>query len=169
MKKIIICSLVLSFLFLIGFTGTSRATDTSDVSKAIEILSKSVSKQLSIHENTGKHDHFPTTWKMHYAMLIEGSFPGGVFQLIVRDYRSYYTVHDACGFTIIILVDYNKDGKVDEWTKAYYIKLDNRYILSPPYPPGYLNKDWNKMTQEEAQKVYDEELKYFIENSGLAK
>jgi len=164
MKKIIICGLVLSFLFFIGFTGTSRAADPSDVSKIVKILSSIESKQLVIHENTGAHDHFPTTWKKHYALLYGQDF----FQLVVRDYKSYYTVHDACGFTIILLDDINRDGKVDQWVKHYYIKLDNRYILSPHYPPGYLNKDWSKMTREEAQKVYDEELKYIIEHSGVA-
>lgn len=164
MKKLfLLVSVLVTFLFV----SISTAADKDEVQKFISDIQGTQSTTAFIHENTGKHDHFRTSWKEHYATLIP--LPGSTgLQLIVRDYQDYYTVHNACGFIIIIVSDLNADGVVDKWHKSYFIKLNDSFLFSPSYPPGYLNYDWSKMTLEEAQIVFDMELKYQKDNASKA-
>jgi hypothetical protein len=174
MKKLLMLGLALVFMLGIGFS--SIAADRSDVEKLVSLIKSGEiklwtdtpeMKVMHVYENTGKHSNFETTFKRHFAVL-EGSGVLESFTIILRDYQDYYTIHDAQGFILVILVDYNKDGVVDVWRKDYMILLDKSYFLTPFYPPGYINHDWFKMSREEAQQIYDAELKYMLENTDKA-
>lgn len=175
MKKLLLLGLALVFAFGIGIN--SIAADSNDVQKLMSLMKSGEvklwgnsdrAKVMHIYENTGNHNNFETTFKKHYA-LIEKHPGGETFKLIVRDYQNYYTIHDARGFILIILADYDRDGKVDQWRKDYVILLDDHFILIPHYPSGLINTDWYKMSREEAQKIFDEELKYMLEHKNEAK
>jgi len=176
MKKLLMLGLALIFAFGINFSGIaadkSKVDELVDIMKSGEINLWSVSgntRVMHVYENTGLHDSFETTFKKHYAIIERHPAGFEMFTIVVRDYQDYYTIHDAQGFIVVILADYNKDGKVDAWRKDYMILLDKDYFLIPSYPPGYLNMDWFKMSEEEAQKIYDEELNYMLENTDKAK
>jgi len=176
MKKLLMLVLALAVAFGISFSSTA-----SDKNKADELvgLIKSGevklwndtpgSKVMYIYENTGAHDHFETTFKKHYAIVERHPAGFEMFTIVVRNYQDYYTIHDAQGFILYVLVDYNKDGIVDKWRKDYLILLDKSYFLVPNYPPGLINYDWFEMSKEEAQKIYDAELNYMLENVDKAK
>ena len=175
MKKLFMLGLMLIFMF--GASFSNIASDQNNVEKLIEIIKSGKvnlwvdrnEKVLYIYENTGKHDHFETTYKKHYVTLKKGADNSEWLVIGLRDYQDYYTIHNARGFILVILVDYNNDGKIDTWRKDYIIALDAYHILSPFYPPGYINKDWFKMSREEAQKIFDKELNYILENIDKAK
>jgi len=175
MKKLLMLGLVLVFAF--GITFISGASDQNKVEKLMSTIKSGEvnlwndvgNKVIRIHENTGNHDHFKTTYKRHYAIIDRGPSGDECLTIVVRDYQEYYTSHDARGFILIALVDYDKDGKVDDWRKDYVILLDESTILIPRYPEGYLNQDWFKLTQEEVQKIFDAELDYILDNIDKAK
>ena len=174
MKKLFIFGLALLVAFGISF---SIAADKNKVDELVSIMKSGKvnlwndvgNKVIHIYENTGQHDYFETTYKKHYAIIERAPRGNEHLTLIVRDYQNYYQSHDARGFILVILVDYNKDGKVDDWRKNYVILIDESTILTPNYPPGYLNTGWFKLTQEEAQKIYDDELNFMLENIDKAK
>ena len=161
----------LALIFAFGISFSSNAADKNDVTKLINLMKSGEVKLwnktnplvICIHENTGFHDHFPALYKKHYALLKTG----GHFVLIVRDYMEYGTC-DARGFVLWIMGDDNKDGIVDIWDKDFIIFVNGSYILNPRYPEGYRNSDWFKTTREEAQKMFDAELKYILENVDKA-
>jgi hypothetical protein len=175
MKKLWMLGLVLIFAF--GITFISGASDQNKVEKLMSTIKSGEvnlwndvgDKVVYIYENTGQHNHFETKYKKHYAIINKSPSGNECLTLIVRDYQNYYQSHDSRGFILIALVDYNKDGEVDDWRKDYVILLDEATILIPNYPPGYLNQEWFKLTQEEAQKIFDEELNYILENIDKAK
>jgi hypothetical protein len=176
MKKLLMLGVALVFMFGIGFS--SIAADKNKVNELVNMIQSGkvnlwaddgVKKVMHVYENTGQHDKFETTFKKHYAIVDKHPAGFGYLTLIVRDYQDYYTIHDAQGFILVILVDYNKDGIVDDWRKDYLILLDGDYFLIPNYPPGYLNHDWFKMSREEAQKIFDEELNFMLNNADKAK
>ena len=179
-KSLMFCTAAIFGLVLIfgfGIIFSSGAVDQNKVEKLISTIKLGKvnlwndvgNKVVHIYENTGAHALFETTYKKHYAIIERAPNGAEYLELIVRDYQDYYTTHDARGFILIILVDYNKDGKVDAWRKDYVILQDESTILMPRYPSGYLNQDWFKLTQEEAQKIFDEELNYILENIDKAK
>lgn len=167
----------LALVFAFGIGINSIAADKNDVQKLMSLMksgevnlwANQKSKVLHIYENTGPHDYFETTFKKHYAVIERHPAGFEMFTIIVRDYKDFYTTHDAQGFILVILVDFNRDGVVDKWRKDYVILLDGSMILMPHYPPGYINQDWYKMNREEAQKIFDEELNYMLENTDKAK
>ena len=175
MKKLFMLGLVLLFMF--GASFNNIASDQNNVEKLIEIMKSGKinlwrgenEKVLYIYENTGKHNHFKTTYKKHYVTLKKDVDNNEWLVISLRDYEDYYTIHDARGFILVILVDYDNDGKVDVWRKNYIIALDVYHILKPFYPPGYINQDWFKMSREEAQKIFDKELNYILESIDKAK
>lgn len=176
MKKLLILGLVLIVMFGIGINNVTADKNKSD--KLIGIIESGevnlwaddgVKKVMYVYENTGQHDKFETTFKKHYVIVDKHPAGFGYLTLIVRDYQDYYTIHEAQGFILVVLVDYNKDGKVDDWYKDYLILLDGNYFLVPSYPPGYLNQGWFKMSKEEAQKMYDKELNFMLDNTDKAK
>ena len=166
-------ALVLSF----GISFSSVAADKSKVDELIGLMKSGKinlwsnsgnTKVMHIYENTGLHDNFETTFKRHFAILEGYSEDEECITLVIRDYQDYYTIHDAQGFILYILVDLDKDGVVDRWRKDNRIVLDNTYFLDPRYPPGLINYDWFNLSREEAQKLYDKELKYMLENADKA-
>ena len=167
MKKYIIG--LLALVFTLGVFSVNAA-DTKDVQKLMNMMKSGEINMwntnppvVCIHENTGMHDNFPTKYKEHYALIENGKF----LSLIMRDYTEFYSL-DARGFVMFAAVDFNCDVIVDRWAKHYVILVNGNYILSPKYPNGYLNNDWNKMTKAEAQERFDYELKYILENSDKA-
>ena len=175
MKKLFMLGLVLVFAF--GITFSSNAADQNKVEKLILIMKSgevnlwdnSVGNiVLYLYENTGQHDSFETTYKKHFAIINKGPDGADFLTIVVRDYQDYYTMHDACGFIMVTMADFNNDGRVDKWHQNYVILLDKHFILSPFYPPGYLNQDWSKCTPEKAQKIFDEELNYILKNTNKA-
>ena len=123
---------------------------------------------MKIYENTGKHNHFPTTWKDHYYFVMKRNIYGvelavPYFHIVVRDYQNFYTSHDAMGFVMVSMADFNNDGEVDWWMKDFVIVLDGYTILRPHYPEGYVNYDWFELTREEAQAIFDAEIKFAVE------
>jgi len=175
MKKLFMLGVML--IFILAAASNNIASDQNNVEKLIEVIKSGEvnlwrdgnEKVLYIYENTGKHNHFETTYKKHFATLRKGADNSEWLMVGLRDYQDYYTIHNARGFILVVLVDYNNDGKVDNWRKDYMIALDDYHILKPFYPPGYLNKDWFKMPREEAQKIFDKELNYILENVDKAK
>lgn len=175
MKKLLMLGLALMFAFGISL---SIAANKNKVDELVSIMkagkvnlwaTDGTTRVMHIYENTGQHDHFETTFKKHYAVVERHPAGFEMFSLIVRDYQDFYTIHEAQGFILVILVDYDKDGIVDDWRKDYLILLDKSYFLIPNYPPGIINYDWFKMSREEAQKIYDDELNFMLENSDKAK
>ena len=171
MKKLLIVGLFLLVMLSIGASSQNNVEKLMGIIKSGEIelwRDGCNEKVLRIYENTGKHNHFQTTYKEHFA-IVERIGDDDRLTLNIRDYQDYYTIHDARGFILIILIDYNKDGKVDDWRKDYVILLDEYHVLQPFYPPNYLNKNWFKMTRVEAQSMFDQELGYILENIDKAK
>jgi len=170
MKKLLMLGLVLVFIF--SMISISHGADAKDVNKLINLMksgevklwNKTYPLVVCIHENTGLHDHFLTLYKRHYALLKKEVG----LTLLMRDYKEYGTL-DARGFVLWVMVDDNRDGIVDKWHKEYIIIINEGDVLNPRYPEGYLNLDWLKMTREEAQKLFDAELKYILENIDKAK
>ena len=176
MKKLLMLGLALVFAFGINFSSTAsdknKVDDLVGLIKSGEVklwVNEETRKIMYVYENTGQHDHFETTFKKHFVVVEKHPVGFEMLTIMVRDYQDYYTIHEAQGFILVILVDYNKDGIVDDWRKEYLILLDKSFFLVPNYPPGYLNQNWFKMSREEAQKIYDKELNYMLENADKAK
>jgi hypothetical protein len=169
------------FVLILGislaFGAKSGAADKAGVQKIVDHVDSLPSAEvysvwnganiMHLYQNTGLHDNFPTSWKEYYVFADVNIGPAKsdkpYMRLIVRDYQNYYTVHESRGYVIIVLADFENDGVVDAWAKDYVILLDEGSILKPRYPEGLINRDWFELSREEAQEIYDKEIKYVLE------
>jgi hypothetical protein len=168
------------FVLILGisavFSTKSMAADQADIIKIMNHIENNQDTMyevnpdndiMKIYENTGQHDYFPTTWTDHYFFVIKRNVAGvpvvPYFSVITRDYQNFYTSYDAKGFVMTHVVDYNNDGKVDDWFRDFVIILDDYIVLRPKYPEGYLNFDWFELSREEAQAIFDEEVRFAVE------
>ena len=133
---------------------------------------------LRAEENTGPHDHFRTTWRLHVLKVY--TFPGSstdhhVVRVIFRNYTDFLTVRSR-GFEEWWMMDLEPNGIIGEVEgykagRDYTIlacKNDNddcysNWIVKPDWPDGFRNIDWADLLLEELQEQYDIEINYWIQ------
>ncbi len=119
-------------------------------------------------ENTADHNYFDWTWTVH---LLTWTYPGvndktpGWFQLEAKDYQEFVTA-DSRGVLVTKIVDKNMDGVVDEYRRDYYVVMQGNTIMMPDYPKGYVNPDWNTLTEAEQNRFLQRELNFWIKVAG---
>lgn len=133
---------------------------------------------LRAEENTGLHDNFRTTWRLHVLKVY--TIPGSstdhrVVRVIFRDYTDFISVRSR-GFEEHWMMDVEPNGLIEEHEKYY---ADKRYVIiacqndeddcspnwivMPRWPAGFRNPDWNEVPLEELQEQYDIEINYWIQ------
>ena len=124
-------------------------------------------KYFIAKENTADHNYFDWKWTIHFLSWIylglDENGPGW-FQLEAKDYQEFVT-EDSRGVLVTRIIDKNMDGIVDEYKREFYIVHGNT-ITMPFYPEGYVNPDWNILTQEEMNEFLQRELNYWIKVAG---
>jgi len=86
--------------------------------------------------------------------------------LDLRQYRDLASPHTR-QFVQWHLVDFNCDGIVDKYSRNFAIlyslhKNDRYFYLIPKWPKGFRDLQWYKPSKEEAQRIYEGELNYWL-------
>jgi len=133
---------------------------------------------LRAEENTGLHDNFRTTWRLHVLKVY--TVPGAstdhrIVRVIFRDYTNFLSARSR-GFEEWWMMDVEPDGLIEEHEKYYtgkeYViiacKNDEgdcspNWIIIPNYPPGFRNLDWRNPPLEELQEKFDREINYWVQ------
>lgn len=115
---------------------------------------------LSAEEDITKFK-YKWRWETHTVRVVVG--PDGsklAVEFVKKRHQKFAT--PGRGYEQIIVLDINADGKVDRARRYYTIVGEDNIIISPIMPKGFVNSDWYKVSEEEAQKTYEEEMNYWI-------
>ena len=121
-------------------------------------------KTLRSKENLTKHDHFDWRYDVHYVTLY-GEDETCFLRFQVKVYQEFVSP-DSRGFVMWTFVDRDMDGKFDFVERRYNLIMQDRVVMMPEYPEGYINAEWHTVSKEEAQKLLDHEVNYWL---GLVK
>jgi len=131
----------------------------------VEVYRDSTSSMLRAEHNTAQHDSFRWKWDVYLAITWDDLKYG--VKIVYREYREYVTPGGR-GFIQYEIIDRNMDGIADEWARDYQVTNscdeENYYFVAPSYPEGYINFDWYKISKEEATKIYEKVITYFLEH-----
>ena len=121
-------------------------------------------KTLACEENRAKHDHFKWRYDRHYVTLYRGE-THFFLQFQVKEYQEFISP-DSRGFVLWTFFDYEMDGKFDSVKRSYYLVMQERVVMMPEYPAGYINTQWYEVPKKQAEKRFKKELNYWL---GVAK
>jgi hypothetical protein len=83
----------------------------------------------------------------------------------VKEYQEFVSP-DSRGFVLWTLFDYDMDGELDSVERRFIVVMQDRVLMMPEYPAGYINTEWYSVPREEAEKRFDREVNYWL---GLVK
>jgi len=185
MKKLFKCFIIfISFISIIfALNKTAFSMDAADVNTLRDRILSSVTleadegwdkvgvykgpvfSRLRAEHNTALHDEFKWKWELY--VVVTWNDPGDGIKVVLREYQEYST-RGGRGFVEYVIADRNMDGIADKWMRDYNItnSCDGKdfYFVRPEYPEGYINSDWYKISQEEANKIYEKVITYFLEH-----
>jgi len=131
----------------------------------VSVYKDSVFSRLWAEHNTALHDEFRWEWEMY--VVVAWDDPRDGIKVVLREYQEYIS-SGGRGFVEYVIADRNMDGIADGWMRGYNITVscdeEDFYFVSPRYPEGYINSDWYKISQEEANKIYEKVITYFLEH-----
>jgi len=115
---------------------------------------------IQLRKNDCDHEHFLLNYTDHAIdapLIKEKKFVSVIFRVD----KYVESTNNSMSVTTYILKDEDGDGEVDYWYKYFTIFMD-RLVIEPDYPHGYRNNKWFSMTKEEAQKLFDKEVEFFL-------
>lgn len=121
-------------------------------------------KTLYSEENLANHDHFDWRYDMHYVTLYCEEIHC-FLRFQVKEYQEFVSP-DSRGFVLWTLFDYDMDGEFDSVERRFIVVMQDRVLMMPEYPEGYINTEWYSVPREEAEKRFDREVNYWL---GLVK
>jgi hypothetical protein len=121
-------------------------------------------KTLASEENLAKHDHFKWRYDRHYVTLYSGE-THSFLQFQVKEYQEFISP-DSRGFVLWTFFDYEMDGKFDSVKRSYYLVMQDRVVMMPEFPAGYINIHWYEVPTKEAKRRFQKEVNYWL---GVAK
>lgn len=125
-------------------------------------------KVYTAEENTTGHDHFQWSWIRHF---LTWSYIGlddsnqGYFTFVAKDYQDFVTANSK-GVLVMKIIDKNMDGKVDSYSRNYYIVINGDSIIMPDYPKGFIDEDFFTPTEAELDRFLQRELDYWMKMAG---
>jgi hypothetical protein len=117
-------------------------------------------KTLHRKENLANHDHFDWVWDDHYVTLYcEGERCFLRFQ--VKVYQEFVSP-DSRGFVVWTIVDLDMDGEFNSARRDHELVMQNKVMMMPEFPEGYINTGWYKPSKEKAQARFEHEINYWV-------
>ncbi len=143
-----------------------------------EIRGITTIRNILKEEDVSKLD-YQWRWDLHNAQIIfvgkncEKSRAKALY-LSVRQYQELSTKHSR-QFTEYTLGDWNADGTLEKKIRGFQMLQGDKdggdvgwFFLSPSYPGGFRNETWNSPSDEEAMKLYNSELDFWVKE-GMEK
>ena len=121
-------------------------------------------KTLTSKENLTNHDHFDWRYDRHFVTLHCGVIYC-FLEFQIKEYQEF-TSPDSRGFVLWSFFDYDMDGEFDSVERRYNLVMQDRVLMMPEFPPGYVNKEWYYVPKDEAEKRFEKEVNYWL---GLVK
>lgn len=124
-------------------------------------------RSLANKENTAVHSNFDWTWIDHYIHYSyeKPNFDRARVEFTAKEYQEFVST-DSRGFMVMRVIDYDRDGRADYKHRRFIMVMQNDLVIMPDYPEGYINTEWYKPTQEEADAFLKREMKYWISLAG---
>lgn len=189
MKKLLLIGM--AFLLLLSFSKPVVAASQSDMQKLIEFALSDKAKELlgdsyyveptrpevkSVILFDREQLSLLKDWRydLHYFSVAD--YGGGLYKVVITLKEKYDALSsNAHTYVEWIFADYYGDGTVERYYKDWVIVTETEsgpdgkigYKLIPQWPPGLRQCPWFRPTKEQAQAVYDKEIKYWIEKLNL--
>lgn len=117
-------------------------------------------RTLASEENLTKHDHFDWRYDMHYVTLFCGE-PNCFLKFQVKEYQEFVSP-DSRGFVLWTFFDYDMDGEFDSVERRYDLVMQDRVVMMPEFPAGFISREWYHVPREEAEKRFEKEVNYWL-------